>query len=87
MNGEATSAADFGSLIPLIILMIPLWIAIIRLARRKGLSTTVYWWTGWIPILNFALCLYLAGITDKAVYDKLDALSAVLANRDNVQPV
>ena len=62
------------SILPLIILSIPIWIVCIRLARRKGMKVTIYALFGWIPIINFALAAYLVGHTDKAVYDKIDAI-------------
>ena len=71
---------DLVSLLPLVITQIPIWIICIRLARRKGLSVPLYASTGWIPLLNLFYVSYLVGLTDREVYDKLDAIMARLGD-------
>ncbi len=68
-------------LLPLVILHIPLGIVTIMLAKRKG--HTSFWWKiiGFVPLIGFYPLWYIVGITDKAVYDKLDAISEALERR------
>ena len=75
------SGGGMIQLLPLVILHIPLGIVMIMLAKRKG--HTSFWWKiiGFVPVIGFSALWYIVGITDKAVYDKLDAISEALARR------
>ncbi len=74
-------AAGLLSLLPLVILHIPLGIVMIMLAKRKG--HTSFWWKiiGFVPVIGWYPLWYLVGITDKAVYDKLDEINGALKHR------
>ena len=66
--------AGLEALLPLLILTIPVGIVTIMLSKRKG--RTAFWWkiVGFIPVVGYVFPLYLVGITDEAVYDKLDGI-------------
>ncbi len=68
-------------LLPLAIVTILFAILIIKLAKRKGCSG--FWWkvAAFTPGINFYVMWYLIGITDKAVYDKLDEIARALERR------
>ena len=65
---------DFGGILPLLIVQIPIGIITIMLSKRKG--RTAFWWkiVGFIPVVGYFFPFYLIGITDEAVYDKLDEI-------------
>ena len=77
---------DVMALLPLFFINIPFWIICIRLARRKARNVKLYAWTGWIPYLGFCYALYLVGITDQDVYNKLDEIVARLDDGES-QPL
>jgi len=72
-------AGVFAAILPLIILHVPTGIITILMAKRKGCAA--FWWklVGFIPFLGIPFALYLVGMTDKAVYDKLDQIEEALA--------
>ncbi len=73
--------AGILQLLPLVILHIPLGIVMIMLAKRKG--HTSFWWKiiGVVPVIGWYPLWYLVGITDTAVYDKLDEINGALKHR------
>ena len=68
-------------LLPLVIMQIPIGIITLMLAKRKGRSA--FWWKviGFVPVIGWYPLLYLIGITDKAIYDKLDEIGGALEQR------
>lgn len=74
-------ASVFGALLPLLIVTIPVGILTIVLANRKGRTTLMWKIVGFIPMVGYYFVFYLVGITDKAVYDKLDAIGNSLGLR------
>lgn len=73
--------SGFIQLLPLVLMTVPLGILTILLAKSKGRSA--FWWKiiGFVPLIGWYPILYLIGITDKAVYDKLDEISEALERR------
>ena len=71
-------APGFAELFPILIVTIPVGIITIMLSKRKG--RTAFWWkiVGFIPMVGYYFIFYLVGITDKAVYDKLDDIGRSL---------
>jgi len=65
---------DFGGILPILIAQIPIGAITIMLSKRKG--RTAFWWkiVGFIPVVGYFFPFYLIGITDEAVYDKLDEI-------------
>ena len=62
------------SLMPMIIMTIPLIILNYSTAGRKGKSQGLYMFLGFIPLINMFSFLYLVSITDKEVLDKIDLI-------------
>ena len=68
-------------ILPLAIITISFAFLIIKLEKRKGCSG--FWWrvAAFVPLFNIYFMWYLIGITDKAVYDKLDEIGHALERR------
>ena len=66
------------TLLPLIIVQIPFGIMTICMAKRKGKGA--FWWKaiGFVPLIGYFAFLYLIGITDRSVYEKLTAIEEAL---------
>ena len=62
------------SLIPMLIISIPIIILNISIAKRKGKEKILFGILGAIPIANFISMLYLISLTDKEILEKLDEI-------------
>ena len=78
MEQQGTSLLQF---LPIVIVTIPIGIITLLLAKRKGRLGFVWKIVGFIPFIGWYPLIYLLGITDKAIYDKLDEISEVLERR------
>ena len=76
------------------ILMIPIIVLNVLIAKRKGKNAAEYGWLSVIPFVGYFLTIYLLSLTDKALQDKVDrileavtgdsATSAKVPGTDNV---
>lgn len=76
MENQAQSV--FLSLIPIIILMVPLIFLNIAAAKRKGKDPILFGILSFIPFVNMFSFFYLISLTDKSVIEKLDMIIANL---------
>ena len=68
-------------LLPLVMINLPMGIITIMLAKRKGRFGFLWKSVGFIPVIGWSPLVYLIGVTDKAIYDKLDEISGALEQR------
>lgn len=71
----------FAPLIPLLIMILPIVIINIFLAKRKGRNPIFYGIFSIIPVVGIYLAIYLASLTDKSILGKIDKLIQMLENR------
>jgi len=77
--------ADFSFLIVMFVLSIPIAFINYLLAKRKGERPGFFAVVGLVPYIGWASLLYLVGITDKDVYDRLGRIEQQLATARNDQ--
>ncbi len=74
-------SGGFSAFIPLIIMMIPIVILNITIAKRKGKNAVVYGIFSIIPAVGLFISVYLASLTDKSVNEKIDKIIKSLESR------
>lgn len=70
------------SLIPLLIIMIPMVFVVNRLAKEKGLNIALWTVLACIPLINFIILPYVIGTPSKTLEDKMDKLLEALKRND-----
>ena len=68
------------SLLPLILITIPIVIIVYILAKQKGLNIALWTILACIPSLNFLVILYMVGTTDKKAEAKMNEILTKLDN-------
>lgn len=68
----------FTSLLPLIIMTLPLIFICRRLAKDKGKNVIKYTILGCIPFVNYYALFYLVGTPNKILEEKLDRIIAII---------
>jgi hypothetical protein len=66
------------SLLPLIIIMIPMIFVIRYLAKEKGKDVVLWTVLACIPFINFIILPYIVGTPSKILEDKLDKIIETL---------
>jgi hypothetical protein len=66
------------SLLPLIIIMIPMIFVIRKLAKEKGKDVILWTVLACIPIVNFIVLPYIVGTPSKILEDKMDIIIETL---------
>jgi hypothetical protein len=81
---EATSIQPnpLTSLLPMLILMIPMIFIIRGLAKAKGKDLTLWTVLACIPIVNFIVLPYIVGVPSKIHEDKMDKIMEELNRLD-----
>ena len=72
------------SLLPFIILMIPLIFIIRKLAMEKGRNVILWTVLACIPFLNFISLWYIVGTPNKRLEDKMDKILESLNKSDSI---
>lgn len=67
-----------ASLLPMIIIMIPLIFIIRQLAKEKGKDMTLMTILACIPFINFIILPYIVGTPSKILEDKMDKIIETL---------
>ena len=60
------------------ILMVPIIVLNVLIAKRKGKNVAEYGWLSVIPFVGYFLTIYLLSLTDKALQDKVDRIFEVV---------
>lgn len=71
------------SIMPMIIMAIPIAIFNLKIAKRKGKSPLLFFVIGVIPMVNIFAFLYLISLTDKEVIDTIQMIRSMLEKKDN----
>jgi preprotein translocase subunit YajC len=66
------------SLLPLLIIMVPMIFVVRKLAIDKGKDAALYTVLACIPIVNFFIWYYIMGAPSKRLEDKLDKILEAL---------
>jgi hypothetical protein len=66
------------SLLPLIIIMIPMIFVIRKLSKEKGKDVILWTVLACIPIVNFIILPYIVGTPSKIIEDKMDKIIETL---------
>jgi hypothetical protein len=66
------------SLLPLIIIMIPMIFVIRNLAKEKGKDVVLWTVLACIPFINFIILPYIVGTPSKILEDKIDKIIETL---------
>ncbi len=83
MDQSQAGASLITSILPIIILWIPIFIANIILAIHKGRSIVKYALLSFIPIGGFVATIYLMSKLDKSIEDKIDFIVEFIKSKDN----
>ena len=75
----------FLSLLPLIIIMIPMIFVINKLAREKGKDVILWTVLACIPLINFIILPYIVGTPSKILEDKMDKIIEILNRLEEKQ--
>jgi len=70
------------SLLPLVIVMVPMIFVIWRLAKEKGKNTTLWTILACIPFVNFIILPYIVGTPSKTLENKLNKILELLEKSD-----
>ncbi len=71
----------FLSLVPLMVMTIPIIIFNVFLSKRKGKNPILYGALSLFPLVGFYLAIYLASLTDKSISEKIDKIINLLESR------
>ena len=77
------SGSALLSLMPLILMSIPIGITARKLAKEKGRNVTLWTVLGFIPLVNYFCIMFFIGAANLRVERKLDELHALLNTRAN----
>ena len=72
--------ADLAYLLAMLLVSVPIAFVNYVLAKRKGKTPILFAIVGLIPFIGAVSLLYLVGITDRDVYDRLSRIEQQLAN-------
>lgn len=70
------------SLLPLILMMVPIIFIIRGLAKAKGFDLTLWTILACIPFVNFIILPYIVGLPSKTQEDKIDKILELLNKLD-----
>ncbi|TLX72399.1 hypothetical protein E9993_17845 [Labilibacter sediminis] len=70
------------TLLPFILIMIPMVFVINRLAKQKGKNVTLWTILACIPFANMIILPYIVGAPSKIHEDKMNKIIELLNNRD-----
>ncbi|MFT3739827.1 MAG: hypothetical protein QM786_13810 [Breznakibacter sp.] len=70
------------SLLPMILIMIPMIFVIRGLAKAKGKDLTLWTVLACIPFVNFIVLPYIIGVPSKIQEDKMDKIIELLNKQD-----
>lgn len=71
---EPSGPASLISLLPLLIISLAAVVVAVPLAKRKGKSPWVFGILSIIPVIGWYALVYLVGITDEEVYERLSRI-------------
>lgn len=69
------------TLLPALLMTIPLVFICYRLAKEKGKNVTLWTILGIIPVVNYFVLAYLVGAANRLLAKKVDRLLAILEKR------
>lgn len=78
-SGGGGGAQLVTMLFTFVILMIPVVVLNVSIAKRKGKNAAEYGWLSVIPFVGYFLAIYLISLTDKSLQDKVDRILVALA--------
>jgi hypothetical protein len=78
MEQSFNQTNPFVSLLPLIIIMIPMIFVIRILAKEKGKDVVLWTVLACIPVVNFIILPYIIGTPSKIIEDKIDKVIETL---------
>ena len=85
---ETTNQVNpFISLIPLIIVMIPMIFVVNKLAKEKGLNITLWTILACVPFVNLVILPYIIGTPSKILEAKMDLIleAYIQQNKNKLQ--
>ncbi len=71
------------SLLPLVLIMVPLIFVIRKLAKEKGKDVILWTVLACIPFVNFIILWYIVGTPNKRLEDKMDKILESLNKPDS----
>ncbi len=81
MSTDPAATSLLLSLVPLIVMTIPLAIICYLVAKEKGRNPLLYGALGIIPFVNGVILFYLVATPDRVLHEKVDRLLAILSER------
>lgn len=76
MNQTNPVPALIGSILPLLIMLIPVIIAVNKLAKEKGKNVALWTFLACIPLINIVSIIYIVGATNSKLEEKIDRILA-----------
>jgi hypothetical protein len=82
MEQSLTQPNPFMTLIPFVLIMVPMIFVINRLAKEKGKNVLLWTLLACIPFVNFIILPYIVGTPSKIQENKIDKIIELLKGHD-----